>query len=225
MYEFGERLRQTLGEEALMKIAVIGAGNVGKALGLAWARRGHQVRFGVRNPAETQAQSLRSHVGDISVGTNTEAVQGSEVVVLCTPWSATQEAIASCGTLAGKVLIDCTNPVQPDISGLALGFDTSGAEQVALWAPGAQVFKAMNQIGSNRMDNPQFQAGTPVMFVCGDGDKKPVVMGLVQELGFDTVDAGRLVIARLLEPYAMLWIHLALVQGLGRDIGFALLRE
>src|SRR6266511_199093 len=205
-----------------MKIAIIGAGNVGKTLGLAWARRGHQVSFGVRNPAGTQAQSLRSSASDINVGTNAEAAQRSEVVVICTPWSVTQEAITSCGALAGKVLIDCTNPLQPDFSGLALGFDTSGAEQVAVWAQGAQVFKAMNQIGSNRMDHPQFQGGTPVMFVCGDGDQKPVVMHLVQELGFDTVDAGRLSIARLLEPYAMLWIHLALVQGLGRDIGFAL---
>jgi predicted dinucleotide-binding enzyme len=208
-----------------MKIAIIGAGNVGKTLGVAWARRGHQVRFGVRYPAGTQAQSLRSSASDISVGTNAEAAQGSEVVVICTPWSVTQEAIASCGALEGTVLIDCTNPLKPDFSGLALGFDTSGAEQVAVWAQGAQVFKAMNQIGFNRMDNPQFQEGTPVMFVCGDGDKKPVVMRLIQELGFDAVDAGRLPIARLLEPYAMLWIHLALVQGLGRDIGFALLRE
>jgi predicted dinucleotide-binding enzyme len=83
----------------------------------------------------------------------------------------------------------------------------------------------MNQIGANRMDAPKFTQGTPVMFVCGDGDKKAVVIQLVRELGFDTVDAGGLQIARLLEPYAMLWIHLALVQGLGRDIGFALLRK
>ena len=68
-----------------MKIAIIGAGNVGKTLGLAWARRGHHVRFGVRNPAGTQAQALRSSASDISVGTNAEAAQGSEVVVICTP--------------------------------------------------------------------------------------------------------------------------------------------
>jgi 8-hydroxy-5-deazaflavin:NADPH oxidoreductase len=88
-----------------------------------------------------------------------------------------------------------------------------------------QIDAGLSHFEANRMDNPQFQEGIPVMFVCGDGDKKPVVMRLVQELGFDTVDAGRLHIARLLEPYAMLWIHLALVQGLGRDIGFALLWE
>ena len=208
-----------------MRIAIIGAGNVGRTLGLAWARRGHDVAFGVRDPAAAQARALLQEQGHISVLTNREAAQASEVVVLCTPWEATQAAIEACRPLAGKALIDCTNPLTPDFSGLALGFHTSGAEQVAQWAPGTQVFKAMNQIGFSRMDNPQFQDGTPVMFVCGDGEKKALVIDLVKELGFDTVDAGGLSIARLLEPYAMLWIHLALVQGLGREIGFALLRQ
>jgi predicted dinucleotide-binding enzyme len=208
-----------------MDIAIIGAGNVGRTLGSAWARRSHHVAFGVRDPADERTRALIQGDGDISVLANPEAAQASEVVVLCTPWGATQTAIESCGNLAGKALIDCTNPLQPDFSGLALGYNTSGAEQVAQWAPGTQVFKAMNQIGFNRMDSPRFKDGNPVMFVCGDGDKKSLVMNLVKELGFDTVDAGGLHIARLLEPYAMLWIHLALVQGLGPEIGFALLRE
>lgn len=83
----------------------------------------------------------------------------------------------------------------------------------------------MNQIGSNLMDSPNFKQGTPVMFVCGDGDKKASVLNLVKDLGFDAVDAGGLPVARLLEPFAMLWIHLAYRQGLGTGIGFALLRE
>jgi 8-hydroxy-5-deazaflavin:NADPH oxidoreductase len=106
---------------------------------------------------------------------------------------------------------------------LAIGFDTSGLETVAGWAKGAQVFKAMNQIGSNLMDGPAFKQGKPVMFVCGDGSRKNSVLGLVQELGFEAIDAGGSKIARLIEPYAMLWIHLALAQGLGRTFGFSLL--
>jgi 8-hydroxy-5-deazaflavin:NADPH oxidoreductase len=147
------------------------------------------------------------------------------VIVLCTPWGATRAAVESCGDLTGKTLIDCTNPLKADFSGLEVGFATSGAEQIASWAKGAQVFKAMNQIGSNHMDQPTYKTGIPVMFVCGDGDHKSRVMDLVRELGFDTVDAGGLSIARLIEPYAMLWIHLALAQNLSRDIAFALLRE
>jgi 8-hydroxy-5-deazaflavin:NADPH oxidoreductase len=202
-----------------MNIAVIGAGNVGRALGLAWAKRGHAVTFGVRRPGEAK------DLGPCTATTNAEAARSAEVVVLCTPWPATQAAVAACGDLSGKAVIDCTNPLRPDLSGLSIGLDSSGAEHVAGWAKGAQVFKAMNQIGFGRMDAPKFKQGTPVMFVCGDGDRKPAVLGLIKELGFDAVDAGGLTIARLLEPFGMLWIHLALRQGLGRNFGFALLRE
>ena len=208
-----------------MQLAIIGAGNVGRTLGVAWDRRGHEVIFGVRVPQSAAARALTHIEGSINVATNATAARASDVVVLCTPWDATKAAIEECGDLSGKVVIDCTNPLRPDLSGLAVGLNDSGAEQVAGWAVGAQVFKAMNQIGFGNMDAPKFKQGTPVMFVCGDGDQKPVVLGLVKELGFDAVDAGGLTVARLLEPYGMLWIHLALRQGLGRNFGFALLRE
>jgi len=208
-----------------MNIAIIGAGSVGTTLGTAWARRGHRIVFGVRDLSGERVGDLKKAGENISVATNAEAAKDARVIALCTPWDVTQAAIQSSGDLTGKIVIDCTNPVKADFSGLALGFSTSGAEQVASWAKGAQVFKAMNQIGSNRMDQPEFKTGTSVMFVCGDGKDKPVVVDLVRELGFDVVDAGSLSIARLIEPYAMLWIHLALGQKLGRDIAFALLRE
>lgn len=208
-----------------MNIAVIGAGSVGRALGIGWAKQGHRIIFGVREPSGEGVNDLKQSSGNVRVATNAEAARNSQVIALCTPWEATKGAIQSCGQLAGKTIIDCTNPLKADFSGLALGFDTSGAEEVASLAKGAQVFKAMNQIGSNRMDQPKYTTGTPVMFVCGDGDNKSLVLDLVHELGFDAVDAGGLSIARLIEPYAMLWIHLALVQKLGRDVAFALLRE
>ncbi len=203
-----------------MKIAVIGAGNVGSTLGLAWSRRSHDVIFGVRDP---KAPKLREPA---RVATNAEAARASEVVVLATPGKDTETAVRSCGDLRGKVLVDCTNPLTPDASGLTLGHTTSGAEQVASWARGAQVFKAMNQVGFKLMDEPKFSAAVkPVMFVCGDGNRKPDVLRLVAELGFDAVDAGALPVARLLEPYAMLWIHLALRGLVPGDFAFALLRK
>lgn len=146
-------------------------------------------------------------------------------MVLCTPWQGTQQAVQSCGDIAGKVLIDCTNPLTPDIAGLEVGHTTSGAEQVAKWAPGARVCKAMNQIGAPMMDGPQLPS-KPVMFVCGDDDDaKSVTGGLVGELGLENVDIGDLTLARLLEPYALLWIHLALRRGFGTNFGFGLLRS
>jgi predicted dinucleotide-binding enzyme len=174
--------------------------------------------FGVRNPDDPKYASLGS------VETNESATAAADVVVLCTPWQTTQAAVQGCGDLSGKVLIDCTNPLTPDISALEVGLTTSGAEEVAKWAPGARVCKAMNQIGAPMMDGPQVP-GEPVMFICGDDDAaKSVTAGLVAELGFETVDAGDLSAARLLEPYGLLWIHLALRRGLGTNFAFGLLR-
>ena len=122
------------------------------------------------------------------------------------------------------MLIDCTNPLTADFSGLEVGHTTSGAEQVAVWAQGALVCKAMNQIGAPMMDHPQLPS-TPVMFVCGDDEAaKRTTADLVSALGFEVLDAGDLTVARLLEPYGLLWIHLALRRGLGTDWGFGLLR-
>lgn len=201
-----------------IKIAIIGAGNVGNTLGTAWRNRGHQVTFGVRKPDDPKYTSLGA------VETNESATAAADVVVLCTPWQGTRAAVQGCGDLTGKVLIDCTNPLTPDIAALEVGLDTSGAEEVAKWATGARVCKAMNQIGAPMMDAPQLP-GEPVMFICGDDDEaKSVTAGLVAELGFETVDVGDLTLARLLEPYGLLWIHLALRRGLGTNFGFGLLR-
>jgi 8-hydroxy-5-deazaflavin:NADPH oxidoreductase len=187
-------------------------------LGTAWHNRGHDVTFGVRNPADPKYASLGA------VRANEAAASDAEVVVLCTPWQGTREAVQGCGDLSGSILIDATNPLSPDFSTLEVGLTTSGAEQIADWAAGARVCKAMNQIGAPMMDGPQL-AGTPVMFVCGDDDAaKSVTAGLVSELGFEAVDAGDLTLARLLEPYALLWIHLALRRGFGTDFGFGILR-
>jgi 8-hydroxy-5-deazaflavin:NADPH oxidoreductase len=158
------------------------------------------------------------------VHTNESAAAAADVVALCTPWQATQQAVQSCGALTGKIVIDCTNPLTADFSALETGLTTSGAEQVASWAAGARVCKAMNQIGAPMMDDPQLP-GKPVMFVCGDDDQaKSVTAALVSELGFETVDAGDLTLARLLEPYALLWIHLAVRRGFGTNFAFGLLR-
>jgi len=205
-------------KEHAIKIAIIGAGNVGNTLGTAWRNRGHQVTFGVRQPDDPKYASFGA------VATNESATAGADVVVLCTPWQGTQSAVQGCGDLAGKVLIDCTNPLTPDFAELEVGHATSGAEEVAKWAPGARVCKAMNQIGAPMMDGPQLP-GKPVMFVCGDDDAaKSVTAGPVAELGFETADVGDLTLARLLEPYALLWIHLALRRGFGTNFGFGLLR-
>ncbi|HMC89389.1 MAG TPA: NADPH-dependent F420 reductase [Gemmataceae bacterium] len=210
-----------------MRIGILGAGNVGGALGRGWANKGHDVFFGVPRPKDTKTQDLVRGIGPKArAGTVADAAGFAEVVVLATPWQATQDALRGAGNLAGKVVVDCTNPLNSDFTGLAVGYTTSGAEQVAEWAKGARVFKAFNQTGFNIMANPVFDGRPAVLFVCGDDDaSKPTVLKLATDIGFEAIDAGRLVIARLLEPYAMLWIHLANAQGLGRNFAFGLLRR
>jgi predicted dinucleotide-binding enzyme len=214
-------------EGDVVKISIFGAGNVGVTLGRAWARKGHEVFFGVPRPQDVKMRDLLKSIGPKGrAGTVAEAANAGEVVVLATPWPATRDAIQAADSLAGKIVVDCTNPLKEDFTGLALGYTTSGAEQVAGWAKGAKVYKAFNQVGFNIMDNPTFDGRRAVMFICGDDEgHKPTVLKLATDIGFEAIDAGGLVSARLLEPYAMLWIHLALARGLGRDFAFGLLRR
>lgn len=210
-----------------MKIGVIGSGNVGGALGKGWARKGHSVMFGVRDASDPQLTSLLKQAGaNARSGSVPEAAAFGEVVVFATPWPATQDAVRSAGNLSGKILLDCTNPLKPDLSGLEVGLTTSGGEQVASWAGGARVVKIFNTTGSNNMENPAYPQGPTTMFYCGDdASAKKAAAQLGTDLGFEAIDAGGLAIARLLEPYATLWIHLAIHQGMGRDFAFRIMRR
>lgn len=209
-----------------MKIAIIGAGNVGGTLGKLWAQKGHEIMFGVPNPSKL-AQLVKSIGATVRAGNVPDAASFGEVVVLATPWPATEEAIRSAGNLAGKTVVDCTNPLTPDLSGLAIGTDNSAGEEVARWAAGAKVVKAFNTIGAANFANPHFGAATASMFIAGDDPSaKSAVTRLAAELGFDVVDVGPLRAARFIEPLAMLWIHLAFKQGFGpTGHAFKLLRR
>ena len=210
-----------------MKIGIIGSGSVGGTLGSRWAKAGHEVVFGSRDPNSDDMKQLTGKSGRAArAGALTDAARVSDVLLLAMPAQANKGVLESLGDLTGKILIDATNPLLPRLEGLEVGTTTSGGEQVASWAPGAKVVKAFNTVGFNIMANPGFGAERPVMFYCGDDSAaKKTVHQLVDELGFEAVDAGPLTQARLLEPFALLWITLANFYGLGREIGFRLLRR
>ena len=213
-----------------MKLAIIGAGNVGGALGKAWAEKaGHEVFFGVRQPASEKTRGVLAGIrGKAQAGSPQQAAAFAETIVLTTPWPETEGVIRAMGDLTGKIVLDCTNPlgmVDGNL-GLTIGHSTSGGEKVQGWAAGAFVFKTLNTTGFGNMADPNYKGGKPVMFVAGDdAGNKPKVMNLVGGLGFDMIDAGPLRNARLLEAHAMLWIDLALNRGQGRDWAFATLRR
>ncbi len=210
-----------------MTIAVIGTGMVGGTLGTRWAQAGHTVLFGVRNPESDKVREVVAGAGsNARAVTVADAARLAETVVLATPWSATRDAVTTCGDLDGKILVDCTNPLKPKLEGLELGTTTSGAEVVADWASGARVVKAFNTTGFGNMANPIYDGRATMMPICGDDtDAKGKVLELARDLGFDVIDAGPLTAARYLEPVAMFWIHLAYAAGMGRDFALRIERR
>jgi predicted dinucleotide-binding enzyme len=209
-----------------MKIAVIGAGNVGRALGSGWAKAGHNIIFGVRDINKPDLKALCTKIGATAASPYDAAREG-DVVVLALPWNAAEKAVKSLGNLEGKVIIDSMNPLamKDGALGLERGYTTSGGETLASWIPGAKVVKTFNQVGAEMMMAGASFATPPVMFMAGDeDDAKSTVAGLVSELGFEALDAGGLKQARILEPFAMVWINQALIRGLGRNWAFGVLR-
>lgn len=201
-----------------MKIAIIGAGNVGSTLGSGWAKRGHDVSFGVRNPKKTDSATTTKVV------TVMEAAQTSDVVVLAVPWPAVPDALLSAGDLTGRILLDVTNPLLPNLAGLDTSV-ASGGEKVASLTH-ASVVKIFNTNGAGNMANPDYHGERATMFYCGDDtNSKRIAAGLAAELGFEPVDAGPLKHAHLLEELAMLWIALAHRQGYGVNFAFRMMRR
>ena len=201
-----------------MKITIIGAGNVGQTLGTALRSKGHTVIYGSRNPASHTERNVRSV---------TEALIGAEVVILATPWIATEALVVQhADGLAGKIVIDATNPIHPTLARLAIASNSSGVELLQSQARRAKFFKAFNSTGVNVMTQPRFAEGKAAMFVAGpDGADKDTVLRIVADVGFEPVDAGELRAARQLEHLAMLWIQLAITKGYGRDFAFVIARR
>ncbi|MGA8936962.1 MAG: NADPH-dependent F420 reductase, partial [Pseudolabrys sp.] len=205
-----------------MKIAVIGAGKVGSALGTGWAKAGHTIIFGVRDVNKAELKALCARIGATAAPSANAARQG-DVVVLALPWTVAENAVKALGDLKGKIIIDSMNPLamKDGVLGLERGFTSSGGEAVASWLPGARVVKTFNQVGAEMMMAGDRFDTRPVMFLAGDDDTaKSTVAQLVGELGFEALDAGALKQARILEPFAMVWINQALFCGLGRNWAF-----
>ena len=180
-----------------MKVAVLGTGDVGTSLATGFTKHGHQVKMGHRDPKQSYA----------------DAAKFGEIAVLATPWAGTENAIKLTDpkNLAGKVVIDVTNPLKFEESQapqLALGFDDSGGEQVQRWLPKSRVVKAFNIVGHTLMVDPKLAGGPPDMYIAGnDGAAKKSVTQICNEFGWPVVlDIGGIEGARYLEPLAMLWV-------------------
>ncbi len=213
-----------------MKIGVLGTGDVGRVLGAGFASHGHEVKIGTRDPSQQKVRDWVQKTGHgVSAGTFADAARFAEAAVLATAWEGTESALRLAGpeNLAGKVLVDATNPL--DFSGgapkLAIGHTDSGGERVQRWVPGAKVVKAFNTVGNPHMVHPQLPGGPPDMFLCGNDDgAKRTVTGFLEAFGWSVVDLGGIEASRYLEPLAMVWILHFFRTGKGNH-AFKLLRK
>jgi hypothetical protein len=209
-----------------MKIAIIGTGNVGKALAQRWLAKGHHIIFGSREPSSPKIADLLATLGSTaSSATIEDAPKNADVVVLAVPWEAALSSVRTMGDLHNKVLIDATNPLvmtpQGLQDGLTIGHTTSAAEQIAAIAVNARVVKAFNQAGASVMANPDVKASDYTLFICGDDDDaKRLTTQLAEDMSVSVLDAGDLRQARLLEPLGMLWIHMCYLRGKGPNFCF-----
>ena len=190
------------------KIAIIGDGNVGSALRRGLERAGYEVKSVGKDPPRVR-----------------ETATWGQVIILAVPYPAVEETIREMAdAVRGKLLIDASNALTPDLQ-LALGFTTSGAEELQKKVPSAKVVKAFNTIFAENMTTGEVKGTALTLLVAGDDEEaKKQVLGLGRDIGFDPVDAGPLKNARLLEPLANLAIQLGYGLKMGTQIGFKLIR-
>ena len=204
-----------------MELAVIGGGQLGSALARQWAEAGHKLLFGLREPEESRIRALLDLLSGRGVAYDVPtAVKKADVVVLAVGWNSVPTVLPELGDGRGRVLIDCTNPLNAAIPD---GFD-SAAEWIAANTRDWRVVKAFNTTGANNIENHDYAEGLPSSFVCGnDAAARELVVGLGEDLGFEMIDAGELENAHALEELAHLWVILA--QENGRDIAWRLMRR
>ena len=192
-----------------MKVAIIGAGNVGKALATSITRAGHEVTITAQH--HENARTAADQVGATPADDNATAIIDADVVVLAVPYTAAVGEVADeiRDRVAGKAIIDVSNPIKPDFSGLATS--TSAAEELQEQLPEASVIKAFNTIFATNQANPSPEIDG---YVAGDdGEAKRQVISLVESMGFAPVDVGPLSAARYLEGMAFINIGLNAANG------------
>jgi predicted dinucleotide-binding enzyme len=196
-----------------MRIAIIGAGDVGGGLGEAFAAVGHDVVFGVRDPGSLKTAAALASIPSAVATSPAEAVDGADVVVFALRWGAIPTTLEGMPALAGRVVIDAMNRLDSDPA-------RSTTEDLVDLLPGARLVKAFNTIGFESYTTARERAVPAAMFVAGDdAEAKRVAMDLAGQLGFTPEDAGGLANARSLEMMVPVWF--ALAQAHGRGVGFA----
>lgn len=193
-----------------MKIGIIGSGQVGQVLASGFLKHGHSVTIGTREASKLDAWAKANAGG--KVGSFAEAARFGEVIVLAVSGGAALEALGLAGkeSLAGKVVIDATNPIaggpKDGVLPFFTNFENSLMERLQAAHPQARFVKAFSSVGNARMVNPDFGGVRPSMFICGnDPAAKGTVRSILDQFGWDTEDMGGAASARAIEPLCILW--------------------
>jgi 8-hydroxy-5-deazaflavin:NADPH oxidoreductase len=196
-----------------MKVGIIGSGIVGRVLATAFIAEGHQAILGTRNTSKEEVIKWKKENPGGQTGSFAQAASAGDFLVLATGGSVAIDAIKLAGVehFSGKVIIDATNPIAaaPPVNGVLKFFtnlDESLMEKIQRFIPQAKLVKAFNSVGNALMYKPQFAAGEPTMFICGnDAEAKKMVAGILKNFGWGTEDMGKIEAARAIEPLCILW--------------------
>lgn len=196
-------------------VAILGNGVVGVAVAKGFAEQGYGVVFGTRDSAGTKTREALAAVPGATAAGFAEAAKAADLAFIALPWEGLHSGLemADARNLAGKLVIDATNPL--DFSSgapqLALGHTDSAGEQVQRALPDARVVKAFNIITAAHMVHPKLPGGTPDMFIAGnDAAAKAETDAILQSFGWrPSIDLGDIKASRLLEPLALVWISYA----------------
>jgi hypothetical protein len=211
-----------------MRIAFVGHGKVGAPLASRLQGLGHEVTLGARDPGSRSVRVLCDRHPGLSAAPIAAAARAAQLVFLAVPFSAIETVLPPLAdALAGKTLVDCTNPVGVGIAH-GLGSVRSGSEVVQAMVPAAHVVKAFSIYGFENFEDDPFPQSSvrPAMFFCGDDLRaKEVVAALVDQLGWQPLDVGGLEQALHLEHMTLLWIRLVRVHGHSPHLAWAVLRR
>ena len=205
-----------------MNILIVGTGNIGSGLAHTLAHTSHTIT--VAGLAEVDGSALAEKLAADRkvkvVGTTVaKAVKAADIVILAVPYAAIGE-VAKAADFNGKTVVDVTNPVEADFSGIVVGHTSSAAEEVQKLMPGAKVVKAFNTVFAQIYDQGlNFDGRKVPAFVASDDDvAKASVIGFAKEAGFDAIDSGPLKNARYIEPLGYLNIQFGYMLGRGTQI-------
>lgn len=193
-----------------MKIGVLGSGQVAKVLAGGFLKHGHRVKVGSRDAKKLDEWKSKSPGAE--TGSFEDAAAFGDVIVLAVKGIAAESLVQSLSHhLAGKVVIDATNPIAevPPVNGVLQFFTSlndSLMERLQKLAPDAKFVKAYNSVGNLLMVNPVLPSGKPTMFICGNDEQaKKTVTEILNQFGWEASDFGKVESARAIEPLCMLW--------------------